>query len=223
MKTIAQSLILGFFMIFTICPWPAWAGNVTIPNTFTDGTAAVAAEVNANFSALEAEVDDNDARITANGSGIVANGLDIAANAAAIGGMPGISFLESSPPSYVTATNRVLFQQTLTAPTDGFIFAIFSGIAYFNHTPGTAQVMEIWMNTDGTTADNDGSSFRYFRIPSSWEGNTYFQNASSFRVIPVLAGDTTVYVVGDGSEADNSTTTFFYRCGLTLLFFPNNY
>ncbi|HHH49052.1 MAG TPA: transcriptional regulator, partial [Gammaproteobacteria bacterium] len=28
------------------------AGNVTIPNTFSSGTPAVAAEVNANFGAL---------------------------------------------------------------------------------------------------------------------------------------------------------------------------
>lgn len=44
--------------------YSALAGNVTIPNTFTSGTPAVAAEVNANFSALETAVNDNDSRIT---------------------------------------------------------------------------------------------------------------------------------------------------------------
>lgn len=42
-----------------------WAGDLTLPNTFTSGTPAVAAEVNANFSAVETEVDDNNSRITA--------------------------------------------------------------------------------------------------------------------------------------------------------------
>jgi hypothetical protein len=39
------------------------ASDVTIPNTFTAGTPAVAVQVNANFAAVEAAVDDNDARI----------------------------------------------------------------------------------------------------------------------------------------------------------------
>jgi hypothetical protein len=37
----------------------AAAGEVTIPHTFTAGQKAVASEVNANFAALEAGVDDN--------------------------------------------------------------------------------------------------------------------------------------------------------------------
>jgi len=41
------------------------AGPLTTPNTFAAGTPAVAAEVNANFSAVETEVNDNDARIAA--------------------------------------------------------------------------------------------------------------------------------------------------------------
>ncbi|VAW94300.1 hypothetical protein MNBD_GAMMA23-2235 [hydrothermal vent metagenome] len=43
----------------------AFAASVTIPNTFTAGSPAVAADVNANFSAVKTAVDDNDARISA--------------------------------------------------------------------------------------------------------------------------------------------------------------
>lgn len=43
---------------------PAAASDLTIPNSFTAGTSAVAAEVNANFTAVETAVDDNDSRIT---------------------------------------------------------------------------------------------------------------------------------------------------------------
>ena len=60
------------------------AGSVTIPNTFVSGTAASASEVNANFSAIKAEVDDNDNRITTNAGDISANAGDISANAANI-------------------------------------------------------------------------------------------------------------------------------------------
>ncbi len=41
------------------------AANLTIPNTFVANTPAVAAEVNGNFGAVEAAVDDNNARIAA--------------------------------------------------------------------------------------------------------------------------------------------------------------
>ena len=40
------------------------AGDLTTPNVFSAGTPAVAADVNANFDAVEAAVDDNDARIS---------------------------------------------------------------------------------------------------------------------------------------------------------------
>ncbi len=43
----------------------AIAGPITTPNTFTAGTPARAAEVNANFSAVASAVNDNDARIGA--------------------------------------------------------------------------------------------------------------------------------------------------------------
>ena len=49
---------------------PVFAGNVTIPNTFSSGTPAVAAEVNANFNAVASEINDNDGRITTNSTEI---------------------------------------------------------------------------------------------------------------------------------------------------------
>lgn len=41
----------------------ATAGNVTIPNTFTSNTKAVASEVNDNFTAVKTAVDDNQTQI----------------------------------------------------------------------------------------------------------------------------------------------------------------
>lgn len=41
----------------------AQAGVLTVPNSFTSGTPAVATEVNQNFTAVKTEVDDNDGRI----------------------------------------------------------------------------------------------------------------------------------------------------------------
>jgi len=60
----------------------AWAGALTIPNTFTAGTPAVAAQVNANFAAAKTAVDDNNTRITANAATAATNATNIAANTA---------------------------------------------------------------------------------------------------------------------------------------------
>lgn len=61
MKILLQKII-GIASIITTST--VFAGELTIPNTFSSGTAAVAAEVNANFTAVETEVDDNATAIT---------------------------------------------------------------------------------------------------------------------------------------------------------------
>ncbi len=57
----------------------ATADDLTIPNTFQANTPARAADVNANFTAVEASVDDNAADIAANLASIESNTQDIAA------------------------------------------------------------------------------------------------------------------------------------------------
>ncbi len=64
-KKILTVTALAIFTLFMMDVSTARAGSVTIPNTFTSGTTAVAEEVNANFDAIDTAVDDNDSRITA--------------------------------------------------------------------------------------------------------------------------------------------------------------
>jgi len=63
----------------------AMAGTVGSMTPFTSGTAAVAADVNANFDAVKAAVDDNDTRITSNTTDIGTNTTDIGTNTTNIG------------------------------------------------------------------------------------------------------------------------------------------
>jgi hypothetical protein len=51
-------------VVALVIPLAVAAGTVTVPKTFTNGTAADADAVNANFDAVEAAVNDNDSRIT---------------------------------------------------------------------------------------------------------------------------------------------------------------
>jgi hypothetical protein len=62
MKNNVKVILMGFGL--SLFASMASASSVTIPNNFTAGTAAVAAEVNGNFSAVKSAVDDNDSRLS---------------------------------------------------------------------------------------------------------------------------------------------------------------
>jgi hypothetical protein len=50
--------------VLLLIPIAAYAGSISIPNTFTNGTTADADEVNENFDALAVESNDQDSRLT---------------------------------------------------------------------------------------------------------------------------------------------------------------
>ncbi|MCP4002166.1 MAG: hypothetical protein GY727_14750 [Gammaproteobacteria bacterium] len=70
MKTLDICFIAVVMTVFAL---PLQAEPLTVPNTFTAGTTALAAEVNANFAAIETAVDDNDLRITDNDNRVTSN------------------------------------------------------------------------------------------------------------------------------------------------------
>ncbi|MFP8879566.1 MAG: DUF1566 domain-containing protein [Myxococcota bacterium] len=55
---------LTLMLVLLSIPLVVAAGTLTVPNSFTNGQAADAGQVNANFDAIETEVNDNDGRIT---------------------------------------------------------------------------------------------------------------------------------------------------------------
>ncbi len=58
-----KKLSMYVFMLLVAIAAPVNAGSVVVPNTFAAGMPAVAAEVNANFTAVKAAIDDNDSRL----------------------------------------------------------------------------------------------------------------------------------------------------------------
>lgn len=65
MKKNQRLIQSALFICASVISTASLAGTVTIPNAFSSGTAAVAAEVNANFSAVKDAVDDNATTIDA--------------------------------------------------------------------------------------------------------------------------------------------------------------
>lgn len=51
-------------LTLSIASMASMASSAIVPNTFTSGTAAVAADVNENFTSLKTAIDDNNGRVT---------------------------------------------------------------------------------------------------------------------------------------------------------------
>jgi len=64
-QMVSKSLSLVFTMAVVMGSSQAAASSLTVPNTFTSGTATSASEMNANFTAVKAAIDDNNTRISA--------------------------------------------------------------------------------------------------------------------------------------------------------------
>jgi len=67
-----KKIILLFLLmaVFILTIETAKSGNVTIPNSFSTGQLIQAADMNANFTAVETAIDDNDSRISTNAGAI---------------------------------------------------------------------------------------------------------------------------------------------------------
>lgn len=85
--------LLTFIVSITFAS-PGLADEVDIPNSFTAGTRAVAADVNANFDAVEVAVDDNAQRIVLLESALSQSGVAVRVDGAYVG-----RFLEAKPGS----------------------------------------------------------------------------------------------------------------------------
>ena len=63
-QMVGKGLNLVFIMAIFITSSQATASALTVPNTFVSGTATSASDMNANFAAVKAAVDDNNTRIS---------------------------------------------------------------------------------------------------------------------------------------------------------------
>ncbi|RLL50791.1 hypothetical protein D8Y20_10930 [Mariprofundus sp. EBB-1] len=206
----------------------ASAGVLTIPNTFTAGSPAVAADVNANFAAGKTAVDDNNTRITANTASAGTNTTDIAAN------VSNITTLQNSKAGYATAVNnsgspttiiamtttgQAIVTLTITAPANGFAIVTGKAFSVVNHTMGTMHLVGMKIST--TSGDvAAGYDLSVSQAASQQPTAGYGKMISANAVIPVVAGANIIYLnayapVGAGHNIQQPK--------LTAIYVPNAY
>ena len=138
-----------------------------------------------------------------------------------VGGATGVDFATAGN-KYITTTDSTIISQSITAPQDGFVLAIFSAQVYMYHSSGVFQIMRCWMNANAS-ATPYGMGVRYIMAGSNYPTAWYYDTVSMSTMFPVSKGTTTIYVRGDSAEASGSTNTYFTYNQLNLMFFPSRY
>ena len=154
-------LILGMLTQLAI------AGELDVPHTFTSGTTAVAAEVNDNFNAAKAAVDDNDTRITANTNDVTdllsrswqISGLDLYFDSGnvGIGTTPAVGTLELLNPGNSGA------ERILSAWSPNEVTGAFSGSIFFGDSDNPLEAGHLAF----IDSPNDGQEIISFAIHSA--------------------------------------------------------
>ena len=159
----------------------AIASSVVTPNTFVGGTTAVAAEVNANFVAHAAAINDNDLRIDQHEArlGDVSR-IELEENNASV------NFLDLE--TGVKEVDSV----TIDAPTAGNVLVISTGHCLFFEDDRTIFMGVSDQNTTlGLTSEGTVSLGRVDGAATE----RYYQPYTTMRVFPVAAGTHTFYTL----------------------------
>ncbi len=172
---------------------------VTIPNTFSAGTPAVAAQVNDNFTAVGNQMP-------------------------AVKQVPATDWITG-----VSTTSANLQSITITPPGSGFVIVTASGTVTYNYTTGTSAeiCMDLGIISADTSGCSPAGSpaanvaFRSF-LPSTFPSSDIYGYSATYslvNVFPVTAGVAQSYYL-NGFATGTSSTALFHPI-LTVLFVPN--
>jgi hypothetical protein len=153
-------LVVALLLILVLPALEGIAGTVSVPNVFTDGTTALAAEVNANFDALVVESNTQDGRIADDEA-------ELSGLGSCTGGSQRLYYDGSTLRCYSTTTKYLTLPAVAFTPQTGELSTgssgtarIFLGTVMFApvNLPGGASVTRM------SCGGNDASSNAYLRF-----------------------------------------------------------
>ncbi|GAB1266046.1 hypothetical protein [Aurantivibrio infirmus] len=208
--------------ILLLCGQPLLASELTVPNTFVAGQAAVADEVNANFTAVKSAVDDNNSRITDHETRISNNTTEISnnqsmsqMNADAIDTLTssnGVGASSANNSSTLSATDTVVRTLTILPPADGLL--IVNATAWFKCTSTAACVARCSINPGGTTIDT--TRFAISSVASNqYQTMAITGNLPATTDTPIVLNMVCDTFAGGGQAGDASITAAFSATDLT--------
>ncbi len=212
----AMKLVIGIAGLFYVLS--SEAGALTVPNSFSAGTPAVAAQVNGNFNAVKAAVDDNDSRINANQSNITSM----------LSGAPAVKQKVGSVwTTMPTTAGTNIDSITVTPSADGFVVVTASGGVNYNFTSGGGDgficvALSDVNNDTGACVPNSSTGLAVrSTIPSASPttgSNGIGVPYNIVKVYPVNAGITSTYYLN--GYATGFDSAYLFHQTLTALYVP---
>jgi hypothetical protein len=192
--SIDQKIVLSLVVLAALfVTQSSSSAEVTIPNTFTSGTKAVAAEVNENFDAVAEAISQNQT-----GAGITLDPLH---------SRIGQSYVSVVPVASVT----------ITVPSAGYVIVTHSGSAVTFSEPNTINLgvgdTELAMDTSVSAGSLDDTSTRRHQ---------YTYSVSNMYLVP-SAGTYTYYGLAQKNLIFNAGSVNVSPQSLIALFVPNQY
>jgi hypothetical protein len=199
-------LLLAVLAVCSLGLSDVWAGQLAVPhdasNGLANGRTADADQINENFAAVEAEVNDNDDRIVSLGAALPmmwastdeeTNGVSMPADSGSV------------------ETNSV----SITAPTGGFL--IISGNLFINNQSFDSETFYLSPYVDGADIF-PGYSFAVAADAQPDDEDGEFISLAYTVTVPITAGS---HTVSQEVLAYFNEDAFFYnRNNLTVLFVP---
>lgn len=205
-----------------------WASDMTIPNSFTADTPAVAAEVNNNFSAAKAAVDDNNARINTNRADIDGHTVTINNNS------DDITALTTRQAAAASVTNGAIVDVAVTmtnidsltvaAPGPGFIIFNSTGLMGLRaHNNGQRDDLGCYL---ADAIDTSASPSSFLTLPGglpTTNPGTYAATMSISRTVSVLAArNVTVYLNCRLTNGGGGLDAFVQNYEINAIYVPNS-
>ncbi len=189
MKTIVKSSMVSIGLMVGMVS--GLSAEVSVPNTFTAGESASAAEVNENFTALKDGVNANMQKLS------------------------GVSTISLDKSSVLTGSYTDQISITITAPSDGYVFVTANGVI---STKTSVAVSDYFTSTNvGVTNASATSPENENKIRFYYRGKDYHSYSMPYSVqgvFPVSSGENTFYLVAKGSQLD--TKLFYNRLTATF-------